>query len=778
MYSLAACAFTWPLALHLNSLLGAEDPTGDPSLYLWVLGWDFQTISTHFAWLFNGRVFDAPIFHPAANTLAYSDHLLLQAVGLWPLYALTDDLVLCYNVLLIASLVAAALAMHALARSLTNSESASYIAGLIFGFAPFHFTHLIHIQLQALYFLPLSFLMLDRLFMAERNRRDTFACGAVVGLQAISSVYYGVIGSIGLAFGAIFLLVAAGRMRDWRLIRRCVVAAAIAIVVALPWLIPYLQASRDAGGGRSLAEAERGSAVWSSYLQAPVTNLVYGRSRLLRPGPDAHIPFKEGPEQPLFVGFGALALAVFGAVVASAGSRRKAALYGAVALLGLLLSFGPNGLRPVYSILYQGLLGMAAIRAPARFSVLTLLGIAALAALAIRELERRRPHMKRLVGATAFALIAVEYSNGAIAFPTPPPLITDAGRWLAEQPGSGAVLCAPMGPFTSNTPCMLQSLEHRRAIVNGYSGIRPPFFEALMDAVNRIPDAQSLLTLHDVGVDFVVSDGPLALDVDGAEALVERAAFDDQRVYQVVWSTALEGQLTSVTDATPPEPGPTPFSIGESATYQIRWTSGPVNVPAGEAVISVQSPGQDDHYRFVVTARTATWMSRFYKADVLLETLTSDRLTPVTHSETITAGGRHIERNMTFDYPRGELQLTSGGSTIALPLGAGARDPISTLFYVRTLPLAEGANLALPLNDNGRSLKLNLTVVRRETVTVNGRTLPAWRLEPRVTDRIERRGPLDITVWLSADARRVPLLVEVTAAFGSAQLELTAYGRG
>src|SRR5205085_8072008 len=130
------------------------------------------------------------------HTLAYSDTLLPQAVALWPVYAVTGDLVLCYNVLFFGSLVAAALAMHILARELTDSEPAAYTAGLIFGFAPYHFAHLGHVQLQALYFMPLSFLWLHRLFHRER-RSDTVMLGIVLGLQAASSVYYGIIGGIG-----------------------------------------------------------------------------------------------------------------------------------------------------------------------------------------------------------------------------------------------------------------------------------------------------------------------------------------------------------------------------------------------------------------------------------------------------------------------------------------------------------------------------------------------------------------------------------------------------
>ena len=121
----AAAAFTWPLPLHFRSLLGALDVSADPSLNLWVLGWDLQTLSTHPSWLANGRVFDANIYFPATQTLAYSDHLLLQALFLWPVYALTHNLVLCYNVLLVGSLIASALAKHVLVLTLVARERAA-----------------------------------------------------------------------------------------------------------------------------------------------------------------------------------------------------------------------------------------------------------------------------------------------------------------------------------------------------------------------------------------------------------------------------------------------------------------------------------------------------------------------------------------------------------------------------------------------------------------------------------------------------------------------------
>src|SRR5258707_10633605 len=120
-YLVAAAVTTWPLVLHPVSRLGAQIGDGDPYLNLWILGWDMQTMLSTPRALVTGAIFNANIFHPAAGTLAYSDHLLLQAVLLLPIYPLTHDAVLCYNVLLGASLVASAPAMHALARELAGS---------------------------------------------------------------------------------------------------------------------------------------------------------------------------------------------------------------------------------------------------------------------------------------------------------------------------------------------------------------------------------------------------------------------------------------------------------------------------------------------------------------------------------------------------------------------------------------------------------------------------------------------------------------------------------
>jgi len=305
--------------------------------------------------------------------------------------------------------------------------------------------------------------------------------------------------------------------------------------------------------------------------------------------------------------------------------------------------------------------------------------------------------------------------------------------------------------------------------------VRPPFFSSLVDVAKGMPSAESLLAFHDLGVAYVVSDRPLIPEAALDGALVERARFGGERVYQIVWSPTIEAAVAARGDRSPPEPGIPPFQDGEEAAYRVFWTNGPVNVPAGKALLSVvASPGRDG-FRFVVRADTADWMSRFYEADATLETVTNGRLLPLTYTETIIDGARRLNRRYEFDHDRRQVRITGTGSPIELPLVPQARDPISTLFYVRTVPLVAGSMFTLPLSDNGRQTWLDVTVVGEEAVVVDGLARPAWKIEPRVQQSAARRSPPSIIVWLSADARRVPLVFEVSAAFGAVRLELGDY---
>ena len=809
-YLASAAVSTWPLVIHPRALLGASSGPGDPYLNLWILGWGMQAVLSHPASLLNGAVFNANIFYPATGTLAYSDHLLLQSVLLAPLYAVTHDVVLCYNVLLIASLVASALAMHLFVRAVIGTETGAYLAGLAWGFGSYRFAHLIHLQLQSLYFLPLAFFFLHRL-IAGRRARDTVWLGITAALQAISSVYYGIIGGLALVVGGLALAAGVGRWRNVAVLRRLYYAAAIAGLLVMPIAIVYGRVAQREGFGRNLYEAGRSAAYASSYLQAPPGNLVYGRTGLLRQQDPVRLkadstdaPPRTGPERELFPGFVLMALGILGAWRGWRSDAKPIVLTMiAVAVFGFVFSLGPDGARTLYAGFHRFVFGFAAVRAPARFSVLVLFGLSVLAALGIREpraqrnaatkdtkdtkvkdtkerhffvfLNLRDPRdLRGCVVFVVFVAAVIEMLHLPPTLATAPPLHTDVGQWLAREPGAGAVAVLPVGLDIDATPAMVQSLEHDRPVVNGYSGQRPSFYGPLVDAINTFPSAESLSALHDARVRFVVTPKPL----ERAEPpVVERARLADASVYELVWTADLESRLAAAATIQPPVAGRIPFGVGELARYTVHWGGAGVNLAAGDVSIGVEPPA----YRLVVKAATAPWVANFFEAQDVFTTQADAALLPQVHERDQNEGSRHVTRAFVFD-DRAHVVRTGrtiddarGEAAVVLPLSPHARDAVAALFYVRTLPLRAGEHIRFPVNEAGRNLVVELVVDRVEPVSVQGRTVDAIRLMPVVQRRVEDRQPLASTIWLSNDDRRVPLVLDLDAGFGHVRVELVSY---
>ncbi len=800
VYVAAAIVLTWPLAISVTSHLGAPQGPGDPYLNLWILGWGLRAWTTDPASVFSGRVFDANIFYPAEGTLAYSDHFLVQALALAPVYAVSHNIVLCYNLLVMGSIALSGLAMHALVRAVTGSTSAAVVGGLAWACWPYRTAHLLHIQLQALYFMPVALLCLHRV-TAKRRWRDAAALAVVTTLQAMASVYYGVMTGVMLVVSSVVLAVATGQWRARRLWSRLIVAAGLAVLLSAPALIPYLRSQQIEGFGRTLFEASHHSASWQSYRQVPPVNLLYGRTGLLDPQDSATgTRDRRGVEDQLFPGLVVLALALLGVARNIRGDSRVLVISSlALVVVGVVLSFGPEGIRSLYAALHDNVYGFQAIRAPARLAVVAQLGLGLLAGLGMRSLSASTSEAEgRLVEARASAramgitipgilitLLCLEYVNAPLPLAAAPPRHTAVGQWLAHEPTPGAVLHVPLTIDIENTPYMVQSLEHGRAIVNGYSGQRPAFFSALVDSLADFPSPTAFAAVRELDVRFVISGSPIAGAGHERSPLVERARFEDGTVYEVRWSPESIAALDEVSAPPPPAPGAAPFAAGESAVYEVHWDGGPVNLSAGTATLRVVEGGQGGpRWQFDARADTAAWVSRFFQAQDHFVTTADAQLQPLEHVRRVREGRRQFDRIYVYDRNARHVRVgdtraaAMAADALTLPLGAPtARDAITALYYVRTLPLAAGTILNVPINEAGTSLVLQISAAATETIDLAGRPTAALRLEPRLMRRLERRRPIVLTVWLSVDERRVPLRVIVEAGFGRVRAELVDYRR-
>jgi hypothetical protein len=91
---------------------------------------------------------------------------------------------------------------------------------------------------------------------------------------------------------------------------------------------------------------------------------------------------------------------------------------------------------------------------------------------------------------------------------------------------------------------------------------------------------------------------------------------------------------------------------------------------------------------------------------------------------------------------------------------------------MRTMTLAPGASSTFSVSDSGYLYRVTLNVAARETIATPVGGLPAWKIVPSIRDgkgQVVGRG---LAVWISDDARRLPVRIQAQLPVGAFVLTL------
>ena len=107
-----------------------------------------------------------------------------------PVYALTGNIILSYNLLFLSTFVLSGLGMFLFVREITGSARAGFVAGLIYAFAPYRVPQFSHLQVISSQWMPFALYGLRRYFddAARMAHRSPAAARAVA--QNLSNGYF------------------------------------------------------------------------------------------------------------------------------------------------------------------------------------------------------------------------------------------------------------------------------------------------------------------------------------------------------------------------------------------------------------------------------------------------------------------------------------------------------------------------------------------------------------------------------------------------------------
>ena len=227
-----------------------------------------------------------------------------------------------------------------------------------------------------------------------------------------------------------------------------------------------------------------------------------------------------------------------------------------------------------------------------------------------------------------------------------------------------------------------------------------------------------------------------------------------------------------------------PYGAGERITMRVTYA----RVLAGRATMSVVSADEGGRplLHFVQDVKSEglfAWLFR-YRVDNHLVA----RWDPATGCsfgiEKKLRQGRFVrDQVVRIDPVGGRVEIADRGAPVtAFDVPPCVLDVLSAFYVARAHGLRAGDQLAVPVYDSGRLYDLVFRAIGREVLDLPpplGRRVPTLIVEamaPRGSGLFAQEG--DLKVWVTDDARRIPVRARTKVAVGSVSADLESYAPG
>jgi len=216
------------------------------------------------------------------------------------------------------------------------------------------------------------------------------------------------------------------------------------------------------------------------------------------------------------------------------------------------------------------------------------------------------------------------------------------------------------------------------------------------------------------------------------------------------------------------------FGPGEKLYFDIGY--GFIN--AGQAtleVVDLIEYSERPCYQIVSTAKSNKFFSSFYKVEDVVESIVDATGIFSWHFEKhVREGGYRADRLYRFDQPKNLVYY--GKDTIEV--APYVQDALSVLYYVRTQKLKIGQSYFIENFTDGKKYPLEVKVHRRETIKVKAGKFDCIVVEPLFLTSGVFKHEGKLTVWLTDDRLKMPVLMKSKVLVGSISAELTDYELG
>ena len=217
-----------------------------------------------------------------------------------------------------------------------------------------------------------------------------------------------------------------------------------------------------------------------------------------------------------------------------------------------------------------------------------------------------------------------------------------------------------------------------------------------------------------------------------------------------------------------------PYGPGEFAQFAVKYGI----IRAGTATLSVDEAtfAGRPALHLVSTARSARFFDRIFRVDDRVESFTSaDAQRSYRFERHIREGSYRKDEVVVFNHDLGKAVYSDGEK---VDLVQDALCVLGAFYWVRTRDLQPGTDLHLNNHLDRENRRLRVRVLRRETVEVPAGTFPCVVVEPMLESAGIFRSEGSLTIWLTDDARRLPVRMRSKVKVGAITAELESFRSG
>ncbi|HTB33577.1 MAG TPA: DUF3108 domain-containing protein [bacterium] len=213
------------------------------------------------------------------------------------------------------------------------------------------------------------------------------------------------------------------------------------------------------------------------------------------------------------------------------------------------------------------------------------------------------------------------------------------------------------------------------------------------------------------------------------------------------------------------------FTVGETLTFAVQYGG----LTAGYATLAIPDLLRLEGrpcFHVVATAKTIPFFETFFTVlDRIESGIDVDCAFSWHYEKHIHEGGFLADASYVYDQRAHQMREPAKGKQVAMP--ALAQDVLSCFYYFRTLKLAPGDHVTVPVTaDDWKSYVLGVDVLRRERRECLAGTFDCLVVVPHMAFQgvFQQKG--EVTLWVTDDARHIPVYIKSKIAIGSININL------